>query len=303
MNLEFIAAVVLGVLVTVSLAWLARYLSGVARRSAPGRGAYPRAVARAAVGALVLWCVGLALPLAVLVHWLPKPVPPPAQTPGGAPATPGEVSPDFTTGRDTTRGGITPAEPSAPSPEPGASAAGREGEEAPASGEEFEYTLQPALPPALAEAMAEAQSNPVWPTGEPGPVILATGRVRILSAGPDGHEVTLVNQSGYAVSLDGWSFLVRWGEDGPRRWCHFTGGPVLPPSAELRVLAGQAARAAGLRPGVAEAGVYVWTTSDLWEELGPSQDSLPGPSSSSGETSEVRVEVVLYDRDGVIQSD
>jgi len=37
MNPELVAALVLGALVTASLAWLARHLSGVARRSAPGR--------------------------------------------------------------------------------------------------------------------------------------------------------------------------------------------------------------------------------------------------------------------------
>ena len=277
MNRTELVLVLLALAVTALLAWLVRYWRSAARRGGRGAGLFPRLAARAAASALTLWCLGLALAGTgyVLARLAPPRLaePPPQLRSQSAPAE-------------------TPGAAGAPSSEPAAPARPQE---------ELEFTEQPALPSGLAKVMAEAGSN----TGLADSPVLDTGDVVMESADLAAGSITLLNRSGYAVSLDGWSLLVRAAEasdpEGSHLWCEFAPGTVLDPGARLRVLAGQAARAAaadGLLRGEVRGDRFLWSTDDLPAATATS----PASSASSGGVAASALEVVLYDAEGLVCS-
>jgi hypothetical protein len=241
--------VFLALAVTALLAWLVRYWRSAARRSGRGAGLFPRLAARAAVSALTFWCLGLALAGTgyVLVHLAPPPLAEPPPQLGSQPVP-----------------AQTPGTAGSPSSEPAAPARPRE---------EFEFTEQPALPSGLAKVMAEAGSA----TGLADSPVLGTGDVVMESADLAAGNVTLLNRSGYAVSLDGWSLLVRAAEasdpEGLHLWRKFAPGTVLDPGARLRVL--------------------------ITDDLPAATAASPA---SSGVVAASALEVVLYDAEGLVCS-
>jgi len=107
--------------------------------------------------------------------------------------------------------------------------------------------------------------------------VLGTGDVVMESVDLAAGNITLLNRSGYTVSLDGWSLLVRAAEasdpEGPHIWCEFAPGTVLDPGARLRVL----------------------ITDDLPAATAASPASSGGVAASA-------LEVVLYNAEGLVCS-
>jgi hypothetical protein len=275
-NRTELVLVFLALAVTALLALLLRYWRSAPRRVGREAGLFQRLATRAAARALTFWCLGLALVGTghVLVHLVPPPLaeppprlgsqPAPAETPprlGSQPA-PAETPPRLGSQPAPAE---TPGTAGSPSSEPTAPVRARE---------ELEFTEQPALPSDLAEVMAEAGSDP----GLADSPVLSTGDVVMESVDLAAGNITLLNRSGYAVSLDGWSILVRaagpeTGPESPHLWRDLAPGTVLAPGARLEVLVDQAARAA----------------------------TAASPSSSNGVAASA-LEVVLYDAEGLVCS-
>lgn len=259
--------------VTAALSWLSWHWARLAGNPPAGMRVYSRAVARAAVTALVLWCLGVAA-TAVGYGLLPPagPTPAPLTTPEPA-VPPGTASPPQT--------GSVRTPPAASPPGLGA------GEE------EFEFTEQPELPPSLQAVMAAALAAS-GDSATAGPVIvLADGDVAIQSLDPASGRIDLLNRSGYSVDLGGWSISVHPVSGGSQSvWCNFAEGLVLGPGCRLRVLAGTVAREAaarGLGLGAVDGDEFVWTTANvefgevtLYDSAGSIRARLPGGAGLTG---------------------
>ncbi len=279
------AAALVVAAVTAILSWLAWHWARLAGNAPAGMRLYSRAVARAAVTALVLWYLGVAAMAAG--YWLlpsalsnPAPFTAPNPTPLSAPQP--AAPPQHESG-DAGKTGIALPPPAA-------------GPSAPSTGEEeYEFTEQPELPPSLQAVMAAAlvgsgDSTAPEPPGPVGSAVaLAAGDVVIQSLDLVTGEIHLLNRSAHAVDLRGWSISIRPPSgDGRPVWCNFPEGLILGPSGVLEVLTGTAAReavAGGLAPGDLPAGRYVWTADDLgngevtlYDSAGGIRARLPGGS-------------------------
>ncbi len=233
--------------VTAILAWFAWHWTGVARRPPEGMRVYSRAVARAAVSMLVLWCVGVG---ASVAGYLLLPTAPPLATEPGSgqgvqePSSPAPATPELD-GPDATE---TPGTAS------GIAEAHGEPARDPATAE-WEFTEQPELPPSLAAAMASAQAAADGsPAGGP-EVILGTGDVVVESFDAATGTIVLLNRSDYTVSLTGWSVRLRTPpESGATHWLDVPEGTLIAAHEHLSLIfeAREAGEAGG--GGISEAG-------------------------------------------------
>lgn len=232
-----------------ALLWLT-----LARRRVPaGRPARRRDPARKPSG-LLLATVALALALvgAAADALLPSPggqVPVPAG-PQAPPGEPGGSS------RDAPGAGATPEPPDTAGAGPPAAAgtgplggatpgsgAGPDASGPPAApsgpkaappdrpaGEEWEITYQPDLSPEAAAVMARSAADRNPGTGPP-LVVVGAGDVVLESLDPESGTAVLLNRSGHAVSLTGWSFF----SPGSGLWRELPAGSLILPGDRLEV--------------------------------------------------------------------